>query len=109
MSLRYKRFPQVGPGCRGRDRGQRQPLDRGPQEETAAVRRAVSADVLGVDRMIRGQPGEQLAQVGELARAVEREEPFGLAVRPRVVGQDCVAVRREKLCCHPVWRPVDEV
>ena len=109
MTLWRESLAQVGPRRCGSDRRKGKAFDRCSPDEPSAVGGAVGTDVCGVDRMCCREPGEQFPKICELTRAVEREEPLGLSMCARVVGQHGIALGGEVLLGHEVWRPVDEV
>ena len=107
--LRRERGVEIGPRRRGDDRRERDALGRRTPERAAAVRVAVRADVLRVDPRPRLQPVEELANVLDLARPVDPDEPSRLAVPARVERERRVALRHQVCLGDLVDRHPDRV
>ena len=103
--LRQKRGVEVGPRDRRLDRGERDAFGRRAPDRAAPVGVAEGADALPVDPGLGSEPVEELAHVLDLARAVDRDKSFGLAVAPRVEGEHGVALRGELGLGERVERP----
>ena len=83
-TLRHERRVEVGPRLDRHDRGPRDAGDERVEDRAAAVRDAPGADLRVGDVRARGEPVADRADVRDLARAVDPDEPARLAVPARV-------------------------
>ncbi len=86
--LRHERRVEIGPRLDRRDRRPRHAGDERVEDRAAAVGDAPGADLRVGDVRTRGEPVVDRARVGDLARAVDPDEPARLAVAAGVERED---------------------